>query len=285
MPEVVQVSGMDCGPAALSAFLRGVGVAASYPRLREVCQTGVDGTSIDVLEETACALGVEVEQVVVPAEFVLADPRNLPAIVVVVLPDGFGHFVVAWRQRRGRVSVMDPAVGRRSVAAERFLADLFEFPLEVDASDWLEWALSEDFLDPVRARLTALGISTADADELMSAATTPRRWQALAALDASLRAAERLCADTGLCRGADAAAVVAAGVADPALVAEECRRITDGGDGSVVMRGAIVVRLAEAATGEAERPRAGVPAVAGVPAALRPVLEEAPPRPLAHRAR
>ncbi|MFN8105260.1 MAG: ATP-binding cassette domain-containing protein [Acidimicrobiia bacterium] len=288
VPEVVQVSGMDCGPAALSAFLRGVGVAASYPRLREVCQTGVDGTSIDVLEETACALGVEVEQVVVPAEFVLADPRNLPAIVVVVLPDGFGHFVVAWRQRRGRVSVMDPAVGRRSVAAERFLADLFEFPLEVDADDWLEWATSEDFLGPVRARLTALGISTADADELVSAATAAEAWEGLAALDASLRAAERLRGGGRLRGGSDAARVVAAGVADPALVPETCRRITDGGDGSLVMRGAIVVRLADGAGAEPATTvadRSGVAAaaaVADVPEVLRPVLEDAPPRPVAH---
>ena len=48
LPEVVQSSAMDCGPAALSCLLAGFGIHASYGRLREACQTDVDGTSIDV---------------------------------------------------------------------------------------------------------------------------------------------------------------------------------------------------------------------------------------------
>ena len=47
VPEVVQTSAMDCGPASLKALLEGFGVPASYGRLREACFTGVDGTSID----------------------------------------------------------------------------------------------------------------------------------------------------------------------------------------------------------------------------------------------
>ena len=50
VPEVVQTSAMDCGPASLKALLEGFGGRASYGRLREACQTGVDGTSIDTLE-------------------------------------------------------------------------------------------------------------------------------------------------------------------------------------------------------------------------------------------
>lgn len=42
----------------------------------------------------------------------------------------------------------------------------------------------------------------------------------LAALDASLRAAERPCADAVVRRGSDAGRVVAAGAADPTLVPE-----------------------------------------------------------------
>ena len=52
-PEVVQTSSMDCGPAALTCLLEGFGVRASYGRLREACQTDVDGTSIDTIEEIA----------------------------------------------------------------------------------------------------------------------------------------------------------------------------------------------------------------------------------------
>ena len=50
VPETIQTSGMDCGPAALHSLLAGFGVAVSYGRLREACQTDVDGTSINALE-------------------------------------------------------------------------------------------------------------------------------------------------------------------------------------------------------------------------------------------
>ena len=52
-PEGVQTSSMDCGPAVLKSLLAGHGVNASYARLREACQTDVDGTSINTLESVA----------------------------------------------------------------------------------------------------------------------------------------------------------------------------------------------------------------------------------------
>ncbi|RYZ36041.1 MAG: hypothetical protein EOO71_33265 [Myxococcaceae bacterium] len=55
IPEVIQSSKMDCGPAALKALLGGFGISVHYGRLREACRTSVDGTSIDTLEELAGA--------------------------------------------------------------------------------------------------------------------------------------------------------------------------------------------------------------------------------------
>ena len=55
-PEVIQTSAMDCGPASLKCLLEGFGIRVSYGRLREACQTDVDGTSIDTLEEVALPL-------------------------------------------------------------------------------------------------------------------------------------------------------------------------------------------------------------------------------------
>ncbi|MFC0107077.1 ATP-binding cassette domain-containing protein [Kibdelosporangium aridum] len=122
VPEVVQTSGMDCGPAALSCLLRGFGIMASYGRLREACQTDVDGTSINTLEDTARLLGLDVVQLMVPPERVV---RHLPAIVVVRLPSGMLHFVVVWRQHGRFLQIMDPAVGRRWVRADRFLDEIY----------------------------------------------------------------------------------------------------------------------------------------------------------------
>src|SRR5689334_172411 len=107
---------MDCGPAALKCLLDGFGVPASYGRLREACQTAVDGTSIDTLEEVAGRLGLDAAQVTMPREHLLLPAAGaLPALVVVVLPSGMTHFVVLWRLHGDRVQVMDPARGRRWV--------------------------------------------------------------------------------------------------------------------------------------------------------------------------
>ena len=51
VPEVVQTSATDCGPASLKSVLAGMGHDLDYRALREACQTDVDGSSIDTLEE------------------------------------------------------------------------------------------------------------------------------------------------------------------------------------------------------------------------------------------
>ena len=114
VPEVVQTSEMDCGPATLKSLLEGFGISVSYGRLREACQTDVDGTSIDVMEDVAMQLGLEAEQVMVPADhLLLPEAKTLPAIVVVHQPSGLTHFVVVWSYHGPFVQVMDPAMGRR----------------------------------------------------------------------------------------------------------------------------------------------------------------------------
>src|SRR5687767_15723636 len=67
---------MDCGPAALKCLLDGFGLPASYGRLREACQTDVDGTSIDTLEDLANDVGLLAEQVLLPVDHVLASSRS-----------------------------------------------------------------------------------------------------------------------------------------------------------------------------------------------------------------
>src|SRR5512140_2354579 len=98
-PEVIQTSAMDCGPASLKCLLEGFGIPVSYGRLREACQTDVDGTSIDTIEEVARQLGLSAEQVMLPLDhLLLPEAAALPAIVVVRLPNGTTHFQVVWRR-------------------------------------------------------------------------------------------------------------------------------------------------------------------------------------------
>src|SRR5206468_6708733 len=88
VPEVVQTSAMDCGPAVLKAALEGFGIPVSYGRLREACQTDVDGTSINTLEEVARQLGLHAEQVMLPVDHLLLPQTDaLPALLVTRQPN------------------------------------------------------------------------------------------------------------------------------------------------------------------------------------------------------
>jgi ATP-binding cassette subfamily B protein len=149
---------MDCGPASLKCLLEGFGISASYGRLREACQTDVDGTSIDTMEEVAVQLGLDAEQIMVPVDhLLLPEARVLPAIVVVRLPSGITHFVVAWRRHGHFVQVMDPATGRRWPTCRRFLGEIYVHTTPVPAPAWREWAGSGEFLSTLRRRLANRG--------------------------------------------------------------------------------------------------------------------------------
>ena len=134
VPEVVQTSAMDCGPASLKCLAEGFGIPVSYGRLREACQTDVDGTSIDTMEEVAMQLGLEAEQIMVPADFVMLPEANLlPAIAVVLRASKLTHFVVAWRSYGALLQVMDPAVGRQWEGKAQFASSLYIHTLAVPA--------------------------------------------------------------------------------------------------------------------------------------------------------
>ena len=176
VPETIQTSGMDCGPAALHSLLAGFGIPVSYGRLREACQTDVDGTSIDALESVARTLGLDVAQLMLPADHVaLRCATAMPAIAVSLLPSGMPHFVVAWRRHGRLVQVMDPATGRRIVAARTLPEMLYIHEQAVPFAAWEGFAASPTFQDALHERLRALGLGRAAADELVARAGRVRR--------------------------------------------------------------------------------------------------------------
>ncbi|MFO0609554.1 MAG: ATP-binding cassette domain-containing protein [Polyangiales bacterium] len=196
IPEVVQTSAMDCGPAALKSLLEGFRIPVSYGRLREACQTAVDGTSIDALEDVARRIGLDAVQRIVPDDHLfLPESRALPAIVVVRQPSGLTHFVVVWRVHRlggpfdrgGFVQVMDPGGGRRWLSVERFLEELYHHGTPVPASAWRAYAgdPADTFLGPLQRRMRRLGFGRDPA--LLREALSDDSWHSLAALDATVR--------------------------------------------------------------------------------------------------
>lgn len=308
-PEVLQSSWMDCGPAALKCLLEGFGIPVSYGRLREACQTDVDGTSINTIEEVARRCGLQAEQRIIPADHLLEPAAGaLPAIVVVQLPSGYTHFVVVWRRHGKLVQVMDPSRGRRWVPLRALIGDLYIHTALLTTPVWRGWAGSESTLAVLRGQLRSLGLSDGDIDGHLRVALADPGWHPLAALDATRRMVGYLVRSGGLSAGRPAARAVDAfftQVLREPQVAPVTVPLTywsaipirdeEAGETRLTFRGAVLVHAARrlpAPRGHASRPRtadaeapspaeaaAASPAHADLPPELAAALTEKPPRP------
>ncbi len=257
VPEVVQTSNMDCGPAALKCLLAGFGIPVSYGRLREACQTGIDGTSIDTMESVANQLGLKAEQVLLPVDHLFA---ALPALVVVVLPNGLTHFVVVWRTHGRWVQVMDPSVGRRWISRPRFEQEIYRHATPVPAADWREFAASPEFIAALRTRMKKVGLRRAEQDRLLTRAAADESWRGFAALDAAVRLAHSL----------KSARILERLCENPELIPERYWSVRAGDGDEVWMRGAVLVRVNGKCDGGVSQELTGE---------LKAAMEETPVRP------
>lgn len=286
IPEVIQTSTMDCGPAALTALLNGLGIQASYGRLREACQTDVDGTSIDMLEDLAGRLGLVAEQMIIPSDHILLDvAKNLPAIAVVRHASGVPHFVVCWRRDGDYVQLMDPATGRHFQHSATFLQRLFVHAQAMPVAAIRKWLGGSGFVRPLTARMRQLDVPRAQEDKLLQDAKSQRSWQRWAQLDAAVRMAADLVAARALTPGAEVGRFIevltnqtdAAQIPDSYWTVRALPGEAGGKADVVLLRGAVLVairgRKNEDAVQAAQR-------LSALPADLRAVLSEAPVRPM-----
>ncbi|MEO7653505.1 MAG: ATP-binding cassette domain-containing protein [Bryobacteraceae bacterium] len=258
-PEVIQTSGMDCGPAALKCLLEGFGKHVSYGRLREACQTDVDGTSIDTLEEIACDLGLDAGQTMFPADNVLLPAaKALPALIIVRVPGGASHFVVLWRKLGPWVQIMDPGKGRRWVSARMFVGQLWIHEQPLPAEAWRQWAGTDAWRDLQRARLALLGVGSADREALIEEALGDPGWRKPAALDATIRLVSRLVKSKSVSRGSAASQMVRALAAAPddipALFWSVQPHEPVEGEEHIKLRGAVLVAVQGLKPRDAGRP-------------------------------
>ena len=248
VPEVVQTSNMDCGPASLKCLLEGLGIPVSYGRLREACQTGIDGTSIDTMETVANHLGLEVEQIILPVDHVLLPGSNcFPAIIVVTLPNGMTHFVVVWNHIGPLLQVMDPAVGRRWISGTAFVREIYRHVMPVGAVDWCEFAASPEFQAALRKRFLAVGIAKRDFEQAMTVSYQDGSWRALAVLDASVRLMASLVESGGVPRSRDRLGLLMRLREKPELIPDRYWSVRPGpvdseGGEQLLMRGAVLIR-------------------------------------------
>lgn len=286
-PEVLQTSAMDCGPAALTCLLEGYGIRSSYAALQEACQTDLDGTSINILEELAVSLGLDADQVILPPDhLVLQSARSLPALAV-VKRQGTTHFLIVWRRHGRFVQLMDPARGRRRVRIEAFREELYIHRQRVPADAWRAWAVSREFLGPLGERLAALQLTESAREQLVQRAAADRSWRSLALLDAATRMVADLVAAGGLHAGGDAGRVIetiqqraCGGTPIESLVPESYWFAVPGDtDGELVLRGAVLLRVAgprtpvSPPTDPADRAGASRPRTDAVAQEQRPLAE------------
>lgn len=211
VPEVLQNSDMDCGPAALKAVMAGCGVHADYESIRQRCHADVDGTSLDALATLAQEFGLDARLLVMPHEhLLLSEAQCLPAIAAIRLSGGLLHFVVLWRRCGAFVQIMDPGKGRRWVRAEELLNEIPTFHSVISAERWRTWADSPDARAPWTARVLELGGSKQDAQKLFAFAAKDPSWRHFGALDAALRFVHALRSTGGVSRGKTAMRLVAA---------------------------------------------------------------------------
>ncbi len=292
IPQVIQSSMMDCGPASLKALLAGFGIHVSYGRLREACQTDVDGTSIDTMEDLAVRLGLDALQILVPADHLfLPEADAVPGLVVILLPNGLTHFIIIWRVHGPWVQIMDPGTGRHWVRREKLQEQLYIHQHMFTVEEWLEWTTSPDFSEALQARLIMLCDDQAWAENRVQHALASQSWQELATLDAAARMARSLVQAGGIAQGREAGKLVNQCITQPGTIPESywSAHPYPDDDGKVIIRGAVLIHAAgllEEFEGDAENNEAEVKEAYGEDqidsAALRASLQETAPRPELH---
>lgn len=245
VPEILQTSGMDCGPASLKALLAGLGVPVNYERLRDACRTGADGTSIDALEDLCDALGLEAFQEMAPiADAFSILTHRAPCIVVVKGAGGAPHFVVVWRVLAGLVQIMDPAEGRRWLTKTAFMRELHVHAQPFDPPTFSEWFATTAWSSLFERRAERLGAPRGFSFTSLAA-------REVGALDGSLRLADRLVERGVLDRRSSWTAVgeLARMLFTGADLPSSLRVVREGDEGRLVVHGAVflVVRRSESA--------------------------------------
>src|SRR6185369_2072759 len=161
-PHVRQLDAMDCGAAALAMVCRHFGRAVSLARIRQLCFTSTDGTSLRALCRAATELGLA-------ARPVKASARNVPQMPLPAIVHWEGnHWVVLYDVTDTHVRIADPALGLRKLPRADFerrwsgYTALFDYtdafaqaPVEAPSAAWL-WP----FVRPFRSVIVrAIGLA------------------------------------------------------------------------------------------------------------------------------
>ncbi|HXX40796.1 MAG TPA: peptidase domain-containing ABC transporter [Chthoniobacterales bacterium] len=111
-----QIDEMDCGAASLGMICRHFGRKVSLARIRELCHTATDGTSLRALVRAATELGLA-------ARALKVSFRNLPQMPLPAIVHWEGnHWIVLYDVNPDFVRVADPGMGLRKLSRREFEA-------------------------------------------------------------------------------------------------------------------------------------------------------------------
>jgi ATP-binding cassette subfamily B protein len=162
--HIAQIDEMDCGAASLGMICRHFGRKVSLARIRQLCHTATDGTSLKAITRAASELGLA-------ARALKVSLRNLPMMPLPAIVHWEGnHWIVLHDVEEQFVRVADPARGLQKLTRREFeakwtgYAALFDyttaFEQAPESKPTLAWVL------PFLARfkvilLQALGLAVA----------------------------------------------------------------------------------------------------------------------------
>ena len=112
--HIEQIDEMDCGAASLGMICRHFGRKVSLSRIRQLCHTSTDGTSLKAICRAASELGLA-------ARALKVSLRNLPLMPLPAIVHWEGnHWIVLYDVAATHVKVADPALGLRKISRKEF---------------------------------------------------------------------------------------------------------------------------------------------------------------------
>ncbi|MEP7250598.1 MAG: cyclic nucleotide-binding domain-containing protein, partial [Spartobacteria bacterium] len=112
--HIEQIDEMDCGAASLGMICRHFGRKVSLTRIRQLCHTSTDGTSLKAICRAATELGLA-------ARALKVSLRNLPLMPLPAVIHWEGnHWIVLYDVTDTYVKVADPALGYRKIPRKEF---------------------------------------------------------------------------------------------------------------------------------------------------------------------
>jgi HlyB family type I secretion system ABC transporter len=112
--HILQIDEMDCGAACLGMICRYFGRKVSLARIRQLCHTAIDGTSLKAISRAATELGLA-------ARALKISLRNLPLMPLPAIVHWEGnHWIVLYDVDKQFVRVADPARGLRKLPRREF---------------------------------------------------------------------------------------------------------------------------------------------------------------------